>query len=511
MANLTPTPGWDDVLQLETTTTATGGPGGIMNSQAQSLLNRTEKLNQDLSELSNGLGALESKVTGLSNAARQGLTSLLTMSTTYLRNNIVILGDSITTGVGDSTGKLGYAASLGQAICNYFRNGYGFPLHMNYQIAGRLWSHNGTTGTNGLGMSSVTITTAQAITLCKAEAIGVMMLIDGPASTCTSIQLKVNGVVLDTQNKPTGNPGELFLFKDTAPWKSCDTITIAPVGGNLVVLAACPTKRGINPEQTNKDYSPVVITCGASGKSFAHFNTNYAQVSTLLSVYTGASPSVVILALGTNSIYNSTEAQTPTEYITAMMNLVNSLTASGAKVVLTIPPQANEATWPIIKPGFTYQDYVDALKTAAGTTYDLLDLNAVGLAYSDGVHPNTSGHVALAAHYCRLIGIEPNFTQPQLNHSVALTGASPVILTDAYAVVDERGTVSLSGKINPNGSGSNLLTTLPFYYRPRVDRKFIVPLETNGFGQVTIYTNGEVRMTANSIAWTLGYLDGISY
>jgi hypothetical protein len=40
MANLTPTPGWDDVPQLETTTPVLGGPGGVANAQAQALLNR---------------------------------------------------------------------------------------------------------------------------------------------------------------------------------------------------------------------------------------------------------------------------------------------------------------------------------------------------------------------------------------------------------------------------------------------------------------------------------------
>lgn len=44
MTNLTPNPGWDNVVQLETDTAALGGPGGPMNSQAQSLLNRTEYL-----------------------------------------------------------------------------------------------------------------------------------------------------------------------------------------------------------------------------------------------------------------------------------------------------------------------------------------------------------------------------------------------------------------------------------------------------------------------------------
>ena len=44
MANLIPTPGWDDVLQLETNTPVLGGPGGVANAQAQSLLNRLEYL-----------------------------------------------------------------------------------------------------------------------------------------------------------------------------------------------------------------------------------------------------------------------------------------------------------------------------------------------------------------------------------------------------------------------------------------------------------------------------------
>lgn len=47
MTNLTATPSWDDVIQLETTTIAEGGSGGVMNAQAQALLNRTTKLDQD--------------------------------------------------------------------------------------------------------------------------------------------------------------------------------------------------------------------------------------------------------------------------------------------------------------------------------------------------------------------------------------------------------------------------------------------------------------------------------
>lgn len=51
MANLTPTPSFDPVVQLETTTVALGGAGAPMNLQAQALLNRTQYLFVQLSNL----------------------------------------------------------------------------------------------------------------------------------------------------------------------------------------------------------------------------------------------------------------------------------------------------------------------------------------------------------------------------------------------------------------------------------------------------------------------------
>ena len=48
MANLTPVNSFDNVIQLETNTIALGGVGGIMNAQAQALLNRTAYLNSAL-------------------------------------------------------------------------------------------------------------------------------------------------------------------------------------------------------------------------------------------------------------------------------------------------------------------------------------------------------------------------------------------------------------------------------------------------------------------------------
>jgi hypothetical protein len=55
MANLTGSASWDNVPQLETTTLVLGGVGGPANSQAQSLINRTEVLNPDNQALPSSL------------------------------------------------------------------------------------------------------------------------------------------------------------------------------------------------------------------------------------------------------------------------------------------------------------------------------------------------------------------------------------------------------------------------------------------------------------------------
>lgn len=51
MANLTPVASFNDVPQLETTTVALAGPGGIMNAQAQALANRTAYLKEAVDTL----------------------------------------------------------------------------------------------------------------------------------------------------------------------------------------------------------------------------------------------------------------------------------------------------------------------------------------------------------------------------------------------------------------------------------------------------------------------------
>lgn len=107
MANLTPTPGWDEVFQLETDTPVLGGPGGPDNLQAQALLNRTAFLE----------GATGSSKVGHTSA---GIGAVATTVEKKLQEGVSIKADY--QGVGDGS------ASDQTAVANAIASGYGSVL-----------------------------------------------------------------------------------------------------------------------------------------------------------------------------------------------------------------------------------------------------------------------------------------------------------------------------------------------------------------------------------------------
>lgn len=65
MSNLTPNAGWDNVYQIETSDDVLAGVGGLANSQSQALLNRTEKLKNDLNTTNGVIAVLDGEVDGV--------------------------------------------------------------------------------------------------------------------------------------------------------------------------------------------------------------------------------------------------------------------------------------------------------------------------------------------------------------------------------------------------------------------------------------------------------------
>lgn len=433
----------------------------------------------------------------------------------YVRNNIVLIGDSITAGVGASVPEFAYASLLGQSMANYYRDGYSYPLLRNSGPASYIWSHNGTPSAVGLSADSVSLNgPGQYVGLLPSEGVGVVAFVEVVAGTATSIQLIINGVVV-ANSALSGTVYEAFLtIPNGVSWTSADDVRITSPSGTLVLSGVTVLRYG-NSVVNAVDTSPLMITCGKSGISFEYFRANKALTAAMANSFSGSGPSTYIIALGTNSIYNAGEAQTPADYVTSMIGLKDDLQAldSEIQVLFTIPPQADEAIWPVQKPGFTYFDYVDAIKNAVPSS-KLIDLNIPFLPYADGVHPDASGHIGIARRISEALGIPFNVEPPQLLRSAKLNGAAPIIINNGYVTRDVHGVKHLSGQVLPNGAAANLLTTLINEYRPRHDRYATIALlgTSNGIGTIHINaSNGEVRLVYNSIVWTSAYLDGVSF
>lgn len=94
MTDLTPVSSFDNVRRLETTDIALAGPGGPMNEQAQSLLNRTEYLNDQLATLE-GSNAVSIR-------SVQSVAELVTIDGRYDGDQVYLAGYFAgTPGVGD--------------------------------------------------------------------------------------------------------------------------------------------------------------------------------------------------------------------------------------------------------------------------------------------------------------------------------------------------------------------------------------------------------------------------
>lgn len=432
----------------------------------------------------------------------------------YNRNNIVLIGDSLTAGVGAASSQLAYASLLGQAVANYYKDGYCYPLLRNQNLASYIWTHNGSDGTAGLSGDSVILEgPGEYVQLLPSEGIGIAAYVEVNAGTATTIQLTINGSVVASASL-IGDVFQAYLtIPQGANWTSADEVMVNSPAGTLVLSGLTVLRLG-NSVVNSNNLSPFMITCGKSGASFEYYRTNKAATAAMANAFSGSGPSTYIIALGTNSIYQPVGAQTPDEYVASMAGLESDLLAidPDIKILFTIPPQSNEALYPVIKPGYSYFDYVDAIKNAF-PLHRLIDLNIPSLPYSDGVHPNDAGHIAIARRISEVLGIPFDVEPPQLLRSSKLVGSSPVAINNGYVIRDVHGVKHLSGQVIPNDAPTNLLTILPNEYRPRQDRYVPVFLfgGGNGMGTIHISPDGEVRMFYNTVVWTSAHLDGVSF
>jgi lysophospholipase L1-like esterase len=129
----------------------------------------------------------------------------------------------------------------------------------------------------------------------------------------------------------------------------------------------------------------------------------------VLGLFSAGMPSVTVLHLGTNDIYNLSKAVEPEAFGANLRYIAEGLGRDAeTAVILTAPPRADERRYRITKA--PHSAYIETIyKTARElelpvVDYAGIDFVAEGL-FEDGVHPNDRGHFRMAQVFCNALGI----------------------------------------------------------------------------------------------------------
>lgn len=363
-----------------------------------------------------------------------GLTSSLHKETSFL-----LLGDSITEGVGVGDYTAGYSYQFMRSLMNATDDGFGqdpgYGYHTIVNMANQL-SEPGVTTTGslvggGVVGSRLSLAAGQSITITGKEIAFLDFIYDGSLSS-GSLVYAMNGTTIAT--KVISGTGLQSTFPTAlnaaqTPIAASDTVVVTASGGTVVVTGILPYKES----WTGK---PLMYAVAKSGTAYQDYTSAAAldELAYYLNFSRSGKVNVIVLALGTNNIYNPSKALSPANtvaQITALISGLESRIGTDIYPVISIPPKAT-AAWPVALPSYTYEDYVDAIANYAEQRFatlvrnDLSLLSRTSVFYSDGVHPNEIGHNIMAHTFCEAVGIP---LRPQKPQSVALAKKSytPVV------------------------------------------------------------------------------------
>ena len=397
--------------------------------------------------------------------------------------NVVPICDSFGDGVGATDYRNRYMKVFEWSINNSNPGGFGFAsdtrLTDAVNVANSGITTNGTSGTQGALESRVTLSAGQYIDVTGVQIDYADLWYDGGLTT-GDVQIYLNGLLVRTvtTTKTAGVKTTLDSAKKmNARTLKTDVIRFQATGG-AVSVSALHILRG----PSGGVWQAKVSHGGWSYKTYDNQSVvdeiaAYAQWRSAIVVY--------MFMLGTNSIYNGSEAQTPAEMIASMQSLIAKLAEKtpNCGFIIGVPPKANESLWPVIKSGFTHDDYVKALIDFGETNgvqlvrFDTLNLAEKNL-YSDGGHPTDNGHILYAKRLCESVGI-PCVPYADDMVSGAAETSSAITYNDTWGTfLNDPGSVPrvrkignigyLSGAMQPNGSTSLTVMTIPAEYRPKL-------------------------------------------
>lgn len=440
-------------------------------------------------------------------------------------SSAMILGDSITEGVG-ATYATGYALQAARSIANALDNGLqndrGLGWHVdlnqaNAQHSG--YTTNGTAAAAGMLQARITLAAGQSITITQREFTSVYVVYNGAAST-GSLVIAKNGQTLSTQ--AVSGAGLNATGVVVSAWDESDNLTVTASGGTVQVCGVHTLKTAAG--------GCLLYVAGKSGYSYQDFHSAEAkdEIAYYLNFLRTGNEKLLILNMGTNSIYNAGRARTPAGMVADIQNVITGINArcTNVKYVISVPPKANEGTFPIQSGGFTYQDYVDAITNMAKAgghgllRHDQTILSRQTSFYSDGVHPTAYGHRIMAGTLCKEIGIDFNPYARTSKPSAQADSQADIAMADTWGPFTGSATlkakahtfgnvVTLSGIVQKNGSVSTTIGTLPVGFRPLGRTCYFTGRNDAGAALISINEVGAIVLTAVPATWVS--LEGINF
>ena len=456
------------------------------------------------------------------NLANANITAGLAAS--GARVNIINIADSFGDGVGATIFANRYSNVVDAMINTSMQRGMGCGTNtrltdiVNVVNSGIIT--NGTLGTDNPLESVLKISAGQYIEVTGVEVDAADLFYIGELTT-GNLNIYLNDI--QYQNIITDKTDGLKSTYGAGPTPRRtvkeDIIKFLAVDGTIAVTAFQPTRSPAN--------SAYFFRVSHGGWTYSNYENQ--NVLNEISKYAnfGNASSVFIMQLGSNSIYNSSVAQTPNELINSIESVRYKLNqiVSFAGIILCVPPQADESIWPIIKSEFKYSDYVDALisfslyNNIQLIRLDLLDLKSKRM-LSDGLHPTDGGHLLIADAYADAIGlIKTAFTGDQTRFPIKYKATayhdSWGSLTEESGVkeIREGNLKSLSGFAAKNASASNIICTITdrLDWPKRRDPQFICPNDA-GYSTVAVSRDsGQIVIVGGDPFNTWICLDSITY
>lgn len=435
--------------------------------------------------------------------------------------SMMILGDSITESQGASTYTLGFPFVAARSILNARDNGYqkdpGFGWHTD--INQNRATYNGYTSTGGLAVSGLvnarrSLSGSQVITVTARAYNAVYVVYDAASSDVgASIVISKNGVPLSTQAISGSSLNATAVVTDA--FAESDVMTVGVTGGAARVCGVITLKTSEN--------GCFLYVAGRSGAGYQDFisSQNLDEIAYWLNFQRSTVGKILVCELGTNNIYNPGKFKTPSDLVADMQALVSGVNsrATFVKYIFSVPPKSNESLWPVLSPGYVYEDYVEAIVDFCNTgghgviRHDLAMLSRKANFYADGLHPTADGHRIIANFLCREIGVPVNpfvrLTAPADTESaVTMNSTWRPYLNTATLNLRSRlvgNEVMLSGLVEPNGSVSTTVGTLPVGFRPIWGTVYIGGASDSGYFRVSINPAG-VIVLLTSVPGSSGYL-----